>query len=428
MRSETITGFRYGLGVTRRNHRVSGVVGVYVPWKANPQRLQIITTYINGKGHSAGEGDAGGLGPDAIHGSKAYGIAADSTTKNNRWRFRAEYAQSEFDFDGINTGFEAEKDYAYALLAMYTAKEKVIKKNPLTWNVSVEHKRHGAFYRTLTNPGLPSDRLITRLNFNWNFKGYTLAGSIGQDQDNVDDDTTVPQTSNTLFSFTLNYAPTTDAGTVTDDGKKKKKKTNFFAQPNYSVSYSRTDQLMKRIPVTFVGKRVDTINDVISFNASFTPGKWSWSFGQQLAFVVDDSTPLNEQNNSNNYTTQISLTYPVSERLSLNPTLQYNIEENETTNVDTKTTTLGISSNFVLKKDKLSGTLNYSYNQTDTSDNSNNTEGSTVDLGLTYTLKQAKENKPGVTWFLNGNWQDSNTEVDTYQIFTGIQIGWTHSR
>jgi hypothetical protein len=56
-----------------------------------------------------------------------------------------------------------------------------------------------------------------------------------------------------------------------------------------------------------------------------------------------------------------------------------------------------------------------------------------VDAGLTWTYLQAHDNRPGVTFFLNGNFQRLNDALGTttngnnYQVFVGINIGWPMS-
>ena len=447
MRSEPITGFRSGFGVSSEDHQTSGAIVVFNPLKSAPERLFISTTYVNSGGQDVGTtsldpkgtgsttGDAGGLSTSGqIHEGQAVGLVADGTTQNKRWRFRGEYARSEFDFNGINVASGKEDDDAYSLVAVYTPKERLIKTNPLTWNLGFEHRRIGQLFRTLTNPGLLSDRLSDRAFMSANYKGWALNATAGTESDNVDDDPLLPRVRQDLYSINTTFTPTTAEVAPTPEAKPgdptppsaPPKKFNLFDKPTYTLAFARTDQEMKKIPSGFSGTLTKNLHHVISGNASFTPGKWTWTAGHALTLSDDDSAnilPANRNSFTNNIT-DLGFSVPINERVTIAPTLQYNLQDNSSTNVETKTASLGVAVTSIIIKDKLTGAMNVSYNNNDTSDNSGDTITKTVDATLTWTFITAKNNRPGVDWFLKGNWQDPGNALDSYQIFAGVHIGW----
>lgn len=428
MRTDTASGFNNGLGLADSNKITQGIIGVFMPDRKSPERFHITTTFINSKSRNDGEGDGGGLDTSLTQGGKAANLVIDS--KNKHWRVRAELAGSEFDFDGINTGFSAEDDHAYSLLAVYTPQEKAIGKNALSWNLSVEHRRIGQFFKTLGNAGLPNDKLVSQAIFNLTYKTWSINTIAGTETDNTDDDNTLPTIRTNLFRLTANYSvpAADDTANIDNPDKSEKnhsaKKLNLFAQGNYTFNYARSSQQAREIPGAFTGIRTDNLNDIFGLSASFTPGTWSWSIGHTLTLAVDDSNDITEnQANANTNLTELNITFPVGNKLSLNPTLQYNIDDNQSANIETRTTSLGIAANMSFS-DKLVGIVNYSFNKNITSDNSNNNRTNTVDLNLTWTVKTAKNNKPGIEWFVKSNWQNPDNADDTFQVFTGIHIGW----
>ncbi len=434
MRSQNTSGFRNGLGVTRGENRTSGVYAQFFPNKVNPERTNISVAYVDGKCQGTGEALAGGdCQTNLIKQGSGYSVSGDTSSKNTRWRVRGEYASTRFDLDGIGTGFAAENGKAWSLLTVYTAKAKTIGKNSLNWNIALEHKRVGRYFISLTNIGIPRDKLITSAIHTLTYKGINLSTRIGTETDNVDNDPLLPRIRSSIYSMSLNWTPLSsnqdmDISDNKKATKKKKKKFKLFAQPTYTLGYTNTARATKTFPTAFLGIRPEDVTDIILLNANFTPGKWNWSFGHTYTLSKDSSNDLTtNRNNSTSNATNLSITYPITNNLSFGPNVQYNTLENRATRVDENNTTLGFTSTYMWKA-KLLGTLTYSYVKNDTSDNSNNSRAHTTDLDVNWILREAKNNRPGVSWFVRGNWNTLDTSANSYQVHTGIRIGWPITR
>ncbi len=437
MRSQLSSGFRNGLGVTQGQNRTSGVYGQFFPNKTNPERLNINVAYIDGKCQGTGEAAAGGdCESTLVKQGDGYSISADSTSKNTRWRVRGEYAATRFDVDGINVGFAAENSKAWTLLTVYTAKGKTIGNNTLNWNIALERKRVGRYFISLTNSALPRDKLVTSATHTLTYKGIYLTTKFGTETDNVDDDPLLPRIKTNIYNMTLNWTPQSSMqdpefteinnGTGQNKKKKKKKKKKFklFAQATYTLSYSNTARETKIFPIAFLGIRPDDVTDIILFDVNFTPGKWNWGFNHTYTLANDDSNDIAiNRNNQSSNVSSLTITYPVTDNFAFGPNIQYNTINNRATNVDETNTTIGLTTTFVWKT-KLTGVLTYNYINNDTTDNSNNSNAHITDLNIDYKIREANNNRPGISWFVKGNWNTLNTAENNYQIHTGIRIGW----
>src|SRR5690606_13657393 len=96
--------------------------------------------------------------------------AADTLWFDEALRLRGEYAQSEFDFDGKDQGFDAEGASAYAVLAsLEPLRGETLDGNTFTWTVGVQREEVDTFFQSLANPYLQPDRETTSVftDFFW---------------------------------------------------------------------------------------------------------------------------------------------------------------------------------------------------------------------------------------------------------------------
>ena len=114
MRSEQIAGFRDGLGVGDSNNRVNGMVVHTRPLRDNPERLDLLFSWLDGEGPGTGINVAD---DSSTNPGSGWSVAIDSAVLQQQLRFRGEYAGTDYDFDGRNTGFDEESDNAWSVLA-----------------------------------------------------------------------------------------------------------------------------------------------------------------------------------------------------------------------------------------------------------------------------------------------------------------------
>jgi hypothetical protein len=412
MRTNAITGFKYGLGVSDAKNRVRGFsLGAY-PLIKRPERLFMGLTYVNGRGTTTGDGDAG---DDLRSGGNARSYVLDSQL-NKRLRIRGEYARSVFDFDGLNTGFGAEKDSAWSVFAVYTPKSTTFKNKPLTWNVTTGVQRVGTFYKSLANPGLPTDKYASTISTSMSWSTFNLTARVARENDNVEEDVKRPRVVSNLFNLTLGYQPKQPKKAPTGYSR-------FFKQANYSFNLARTRSREDYRPVGSTADVMDKKIIVAGVNASFTPGKWSWAVGYSITSTEDYANVIPD---TREHTTSFEMNFPVNDRLTLAPTLQYNRINNISQGIFSKALQTGIGVTYNVPN-KWVVALSYALNTNIVTDKSVDTRGHIVTANVERILKKNSTTKPGWSFFMNASYNNTKDRVsvsnDTniYQIYIGIK-------
>lgn len=427
MRTESITGFQYGLGVTDSQHRTTGITGTIHPLRQSPDKLTLSATHLYGQGIGAGIGDGSagtgtGSPTPSIPTGDASSIVADSQLMDHKLRLRGEYAYANFDADGSGTLLSKRGDHAYSLLAMYTPTESMVQGQPLRWNVGVQNQSVGTYFHSQGNPGLPNDVKALRVFSDLNWKGFSLNGAVGRQRDNVNHDSTLPTVQIDSVQLAGNYTPMT-SGTGEEGWA-------LFRQASYGINYAHARSKQIKTPAGFAGIPVDKLENSLGVTANFTPGQWSWGVGHTVSWSEDYTGTVAD---TVNHLTDLHASAMIGERLSLGPSVQWNVLTDKGTNVDSKTLSASLSGTYAFIPQKLNSSFNYTLTRLRATDESVHSDTTTVDAGLTWTYLQAHDNRPGVTFFLNGNFQKLNdasgttTNGNNYQVFVGINIGWPMS-
>jgi len=417
MRTERIIGFQEGLGINDPDERVSGVVGSANPFPDNPEKLFLSGTYLNGEGEEIGVGEGGDL---EFSGGDAWSLIADSSIVNRRLRLRVEYAATRFDFDGEDTGFDAERDHAYSLLSVYTHPERTFREKPLNWSIGLEHQNVGTLFHSLANSGFPNDKRSTSAFAQIGWSALNINSVLGRETDNVEDDPLLPTIQTDQVTVSTTYSPFQE--TPQGGG------WNPFEQPSYQLSLSQTKQEQTDTPTGFSGIVTDNRTRGLDLSASFNPGTWNWTISHAVT-LFDDYSDVSSDTRNN--FTNLSAGFPMGKLLSLMPNLQYNVFKDKDTDVDNKSLSMGLGISLTLYRDRLNGSLNYSLNRDSSSDDSTDIETSTVDAGLVLAIIMPKTNRPRVELFVNGNYQDIDDKVTphsgthNYQVFAGINVSWS---
>src|SRR5690606_17759924 len=177
---------------------------------------------------------------------RAASLIADASLLESRLRLRGEYAVSRFDFDGDGADLDsnntidpgenlpAERDDAYSALITYLPwHEKLVAGKPLAWNLGLESRRIGTFFRSPANPVGVSDRELLRGFTGMNWSGIDAQLSIGRERDNVEGFDFLPRTETAQNVIALTYAPPPAA--PGPDGSLPP--APWYGQPVFNVSY-----------------------------------------------------------------------------------------------------------------------------------------------------------------------------------------------
>ncbi len=419
-RTEPISGFRYGLGIGNREHRVAGAMLSARPIPGRDQALTVTATYLKGEGEDQNGVGVAGVGSAAR--GDGWSIVAESRVVGDRVRVRGEYAETEFDFDGDSGGFEDRRDDAYDLVVQLVPwRDLSLRGEPAYFDVGMEMQEVGLFFRSLANPTLPSDKELIRAfsTFQWSGLAVQLQG--GREQDNVDDDPLIPTLRNGLAGLLLSFSP---PQTVDENGLPRRR---WYGQPTFSFSSQYARQEHVRLPGGFLGTSVDQRVAQHQLDAAFQYDNWGWSVGYGYGSERDLTGVFGDRRSE---LTSLAGNWRFADRLLIAGQLQYNPIRDSASGITTRSFIADLNAELALLPRRLTLGLNASLNRDGASDDSIDTETATYGFNLTWQALLARGMRPGLALWLRGERQEFEDRLfpandrNPYQVFVGVTVNW----
>lgn len=419
-RSDTLTGFQHGLGVSDAEHRVAGGMVSMRPLPGNDRALILTATYLQGE---VEESQGVGLSGNAAKGSgDAASIAADGLLFGGSTRLRGEYARGRFDLDGGGEKLESERDDAYNLFFQYTpVRNGTWLGQPVYLDLGLEQQVTDPFFRSPANPTLPTDRELTRAFGSAYWGPLSAQVDLGVEQDNVDDDPLYPRLKSDFRSLWLNYRPLPKYG---EDGQPL---TAWYGDPFLSFAYRSADQQFDRVPEDFSGSLIDQAMEYYQFDLGFTYPRGYWALGYGYGTDRDQTGTVGDRT-----TNTLSATgyWQFGDATLLSLQALYSPVDNELTDFTTRSRLLSAALDFDLLPGTLVGGLLASVQDDDASDTSVDSRTLTYGFRLDWMVVPARSNRPGLTLWLKGEKQDienraaldSDNYDDIYQVLAGIGL------
>jgi hypothetical protein len=416
MRTEAITGFRHGAGISDPDNRTSGAV-----WSAHPlddrETLELSATFLDATGTEEGEGM---IGDPTVQDGEAWSVAARGLAGQGRLRLEGEYAETRFDFDGRGMGSGKEDDDAYSLLAEFSPRfGSGDAPSPFLWTVGASHEKVGTLFRSLGNTLLPNDKRLTRAYTGMSAGGWALDAAIARDEDNVDDLAALPQVESDFFDLHTSYSPATAAGVP--------RRWRGFGTPVFDFTYNRIRQDQSFTPINYQGADTDNRTENATLAAQFSGLRWNWGILYTRG-EFDDFTGLLPDQDQN----LVSLhgNWILGERAGLGSYLTFN-ELDDTSGLQTTSRTGDLNLSLVFVPDRFSGSFRGTVNREETSDGLIDLFRTVLNADLLWTLVRPAPNRPDLNLWLSGSYQHDDDDgfgdfdASQYQIFAGVKISWS---
>lgn len=411
MRSETITGFEHGLGVGDDQHRTQGAIVRLTPLTRSPENLILSVSYVEGQGQTTGLAELSS--DETTQQGDAHAFQVESYTMDKQLYLRGEYALTNFDFDGANNGFDAEKDRASILFAQYATERNTAREASNNWSVGLLHQRVGPWFHSLGNANLPSDKNLTQLSSTFSSTSWQLAANAAYEQSNVTNDNSIPTIESKLMTATLSYTP--QSGDAPSDG--------LFTHPTLSLGYQHGTQEQITTPGGFLGDFTDISSREMSLTAAFAGDNWNWQLGYSISEQEDVTNNVSDQQNQ---LVSLEANFPLVSYISLTPLLQSSRNRELDTGTVVNGWNAGVTLNFDNQQD-WSGGLSYSVIRSYDNIDVINSRSSVLEFLAMWTYQQAQNNKPGIQLFTTANYQNTSsteTNLDQYQVFVGVNVSW----
>jgi hypothetical protein len=303
-----------------------------------------------------------------------------------------EVAYSQYDFDDADE-FDEVSDNAWRVDLSGTVDQ---------YTYDLKYEYFGRDFESIAIQGGTKDREGLYFVGNAMFPNHSLSVLASYFQDNVDDLSIMPRTINIPLSLDYNYTR--------------------FAEIPMGLSYQHNILETTDEPSGF--EPVETITDTITGKIAYSQPKWNTGFTASYSYM-NDRSDADLDTSSANYTLVLSLTPVETWSLSIVPNLVQQKNEDTDVRTDTYTTTVDLRSQII--KDVLYWDLGGSYSTTDTTDDSVDTETTSANTRLAYSLKRFFPPQLNPTIALKGNYQKTkdkiaDTETDDVTVFFVFEL------
>lgn len=420
-RTAEVTGISHITGLDDGNNLAAGAILTGYPIKDKPEALGISLVYLDSKGTTQGAAQIEDT--DANTGGSAGAVVVDSYHGHKLWQLRGEYAQTRFDFDGINTGFAAQSDDAYSLALNYnTTRDSSGKdRKNRNWNFGVQRQRVGPWFFSQGNFGVTPDRNMTHVTGGYQGAELGVTGVVSMGEDNVTGDTTLPITVIDAAMLGLVYTP---AQPATDQPEPEKKKSGgLFQNPSYSLNLQQNSMDFRYVPAVFTGDDVNLANREAALAMTFSGKDWNWTLSHSMIWQDDR---INLANSSETISTGVEVNKTLNKHLAVAPVLQQSVTRFSTTGIETQNSILGATLNASYPKN-WNNSLTYTVNRQYSNDGSMDSTAQTIQALAQYTPQRTSPGKFDMKYFTSASYQRNETIDGTsagYQLFVGINITW----
>ncbi len=406
VRAEPINGFAYWPGTEDGGKRTAGILWTLSPLTQQPERLQITTTYLSGKGGADGSSVTGN---DETVSNDAGGVVVDSQIWDQRLHLRGEYARSSTDFDGSGNALDASSDYAVDLLAVYNHPQQELRGSAFYWNLGAQHKRVGLTFYSLGNVGQATDRMLDQVFGELNWGGWSMGGQLSREMDNIDDDPRFPHLYTDNAGIWTQYTPL--------DMPQQTGIMRIFSNPTLTVTGNRVMRNYEDIPATFAGDDINETVDLFTVTFNFAPGSWYWSIAQTYEKTREEAGPEHDLRRDN---THLDLSVPLTEHLNLGSGLDYDRTRDLDDNSETETYLGNLYFSLNALENRLRADLSYNYQRED-SDSAGVNSDYTIQASTSWIAVEARPNRPSLALFVNGSYAH---DQDSYEVFAGVTVDW----
>lgn len=404
-RAQPITGFRHGLGVGNKEDRVSGAVVSARPFSSAATEVSL--TWLTGQ--RTEDSGIGIVDEEETSSGDAVSVAVASKLADGKVELRGEVAQSDFDFDGENTGLDTVRDDAYSLSAVIRPiKSQSGEKN---LEIGIEHKNIGSLFKSLANQGLPTDVNSSRINSRYSQGGFSVVAALERQENNTADNALLPTIQTNIRSLGLNFA-----------SRQKNEELGWYGRPNLSLSWQQADQRVVN-ESSLLPLQLDSANNQININLGFRYPTWDWRLGYSMG-SQDDET--GQRSNTENRMLNLGLNLRAGKRFFFGVLAQSGENEELATGQITENQLFSLNGTAVIIPRKLQANMNLS--RSDQIAVNSDVSVTSVNGGLTWTVRPGSATRTGLSLWLKGSWQDvedvKNPTDERYQVFLGLSLNF----
>lgn len=260
-------GIDGGLGISDGDNRLTGARWQYQPWQTQNADVYLAASYISGKSSQADFGSVDYYAQPSVNEGSAWNLVFDSQFMQQQLRVRLEGANTEYDFDGINNGYEAVKDDAWSALVLF---QPAPPQSKVDLTLGVEAQRIGSYYYSLANGQLPADKKFQRVFLNGatdSTKGsWYWESAYTTESNNLSKNAAFAITDMSQWALSGGYNQYEPATALA-----------WLGLPSYNIAMRGVRLTDDYTPIGYIANNLTT--ESINASAAFAHPTWNWSLG-----------------------------------------------------------------------------------------------------------------------------------------------------
>lgn len=417
LRAGELRGFRGGLGFSEPGDRVAGAVVALTPVTRSPERLRITGVVVDGRQREEGEGV---YDPAAAGEGGGWSLRLDSELLAGRLRLHGEYAETSFEAPGGESPSRRDDEAIDAGVAAVPLPDLTAGGQPLRWEVGLTWQRVGTDFRTLANPGLPSDveTLQGYTRFGWG--GHALEASASRGEDNVAGFEGLPRTASSQLSVQASAAfPVDEAGA----GRLRR----LIGSPRLTLGYQQGALETVDAPEAWSGGEVDSRTREWQATAGSSYGRLDWSAGGRWGTSEDGTGAFPELRTT---AADASLSLRPFEWLDASLIGQRVLTRDVESGLEQVATLLRAEVGLQVVPGRLRMTAGLQSDRQDGGEGSTDLRTEALDLALEWTALKPGGLRPGLALWARGRAERRRdaalpeNDAEPYQVFIGGTFSW----
>lgn len=405
-------GIDGGLGLSDSENRMNGARWQYQPLNTSLAHIVLSSGFISGKANAA---DFATMDTQNIYGStvnegEAWNVIFDGLFFEKQMRIRVENAQSSYDFDGLNSGFDAQDDKATSALVLFNAATKHTK--PIDFSMGVEKQHIGTWFKSIANRFLPADKEFLRTFVNASSDKWNWNASIADENNNLDNNSDYAQT------FTRQWV--LGGGFQEYEEPKAGSIFNFLGKPAVNWYATAVEMEDEYTPTGYLANDLSTRS--ANINTVFSHNTWNWS-------VALNRDTLNDHTNWQPQSRTRSLMLNTSMQLSKHYYLALGWQLQEThfiaDDVNTQRQLYSLETRAEFIPDRLSANISIGVNQNNALEDpyyAMRDESTFFSGDLTWRVKKPKANRLGLDLSLAVQRNEFSDLINTINDNDGYQV------
>jgi hypothetical protein len=368
------------------------------------------------------------------YGGDSWNFALDSYLLQQSLWLHMEYAESEFDMDGIGIGFDAETDRALQALAQLTSGEGLGSGWFDYWSGTVQYQSVGADFYSLGNLSLPGNLELTRALFQAGRQSVTVDMEWSEEQTNVDNNPQLPTQTLLRQRISTSYTPMW----INVDALPWR----ILGSPSLTLDLNRMLHSQPQRDSLIAGFDLDTQSRDAGINLMFSQQSWNWSLQYQQTKQNDRSEAVEfggyvmyePASDLRNRLLGLQMGWMPSERAMFNWYMQWNKQTETDFDNQYRNRNFGGDAYLQLWPEVLTLALSYNYgaDRSHLSDSlfiNNDMQSHFGNAQLIWHALQAEGNNPGLNLYLKSSYGQQDNRAyslvnEQWSLHLGFTLAW----